>query len=101
MQTTSPWRVTLGIICTGLRSPKRGGLRSGEQSPEATRPRSGLGPQGVEVRDEDVARLSPLGFEHINLLGRYKFGLPPELRRGELRPLREPMGQVVRLWLPR
>jgi hypothetical protein len=62
---------------------------------------SQLRAQGVEVRDEDVARLSPLGFEHINQLGRYKFGLPPELRRGELRPLREPMGQVVRLWLPR
>jgi hypothetical protein len=26
---------------------------------------------GFEVRDEDVARLSPLVHEHINMLGRY------------------------------
>lgn len=32
--------------------------------------------QGVEVRDEDVARLSPLGYGHVNLLGRYEFALP-------------------------
>jgi hypothetical protein len=27
--------------------------------------------QGVPVKDEDVARLSPLGHAHINFLGRY------------------------------
>jgi hypothetical protein len=27
--------------------------------------------EGFEVRDVDVARLSPLGHEHINMLGRY------------------------------
>lgn len=43
---------------------------------------------GIEVRDEDVARLSPLGHEHINLLGRYHFGLPEEVLGGALRPLR-------------
>jgi hypothetical protein len=32
--------------------------------------------QGYEVRDEDVVRLSPLGFEHNNMLGRYAFILP-------------------------
>lgn len=26
--------------------------------------------EGYDVRDEDVARLSPLSFEHINMLGR-------------------------------
>ena len=31
---------------------------------------------GFDVRDEDVARLSPLGFDHINMLGRYAFTLP-------------------------
>jgi hypothetical protein len=40
------------------------------------------------VRDEDVARLSPLGFDHINMLGRYAFILPDQIARGELRPLR-------------
>ncbi len=46
--------------------------------------------EGYEVRDEDVARLSPLGFEHINMLGRYAFTLPEPVARGELRPLRDP-----------
>ena len=46
--------------------------------------------EGHPVRDEDVARLSPLGFEHINMLGRYAFTLPEPVARGELRPLRDP-----------
>lgn len=45
---------------------------------------------GHDVRDEDMARLSPLGFEHINMLGRYAFTLPDTVARGELRPLRDP-----------
>jgi len=46
--------------------------------------------EGFDVRDEDVARLSPLGFDHINMLGRYAFILPDQIARGELRPLRDP-----------
>ena len=46
--------------------------------------------EGFAVRDEDVARLSPLGHEHINMLGRYAFTLPDLVARGELRPLRDP-----------
>jgi uncharacterized protein (DUF2461 family) len=46
--------------------------------------------EGFKVRDEDVARLCPLGFEHINMLGRYAFTLPDIVARGELRPLRNP-----------
>jgi Tn3 transposase DDE domain len=46
--------------------------------------------EGFDVRDEDVARLSPLGHEHINMLGRYAFTLPEPVARGELRPLRSP-----------
>lgn len=42
------------------------------------------------VKDEDVARLSPLIHEHINMLGRYSFAVPESVLRGELRPLREP-----------
>lgn len=41
--------------------------------------------EGFDVRDEDVARLSPLGHEHINMLGRYAFTLPEPVARGELR----------------
>jgi TnpA family transposase len=44
--------------------------------------------QGYAIRDEDVARLSPLIRKHINLLGRYDFDLPEAQQRGELRPLR-------------
>lgn len=46
--------------------------------------------EGYPVKDEDVARLSPLVFEHINLLGRYTFSMPESVQRGELRPLRTP-----------
>ncbi|HBQ8693424.1 TPA: Tn3 family transposase, partial [Klebsiella pneumoniae] len=46
--------------------------------------------QGYQVLDDDVARLSPLGWEHINMLGRYSFAVPEEVARGELRPLRNP-----------
>ena len=46
--------------------------------------------EGFDVRPEDVARLSPLGFKHINMLGRYAFTLPDTVARGELRPLRDP-----------
>ena len=43
------------------------------------------------IRSEDVARLSPLVFDHINLLGRYAFSVPESVVRGELRPLRNPL----------
>jgi TnpA family transposase len=46
--------------------------------------------EGYDVLDEDVARLSPLGSEHVGMLGRYHFELPRDVARGELRPLRDP-----------
>ena len=46
--------------------------------------------EGFPVKPEDVARLSPLVFDHINLLGRYAFAVPEAVQRGELRPLRTP-----------
>ncbi len=46
--------------------------------------------EGYPVRDEDVARLSPLIHEHINILGRYSFSMPEAVAKGELRPLRNP-----------
>lgn len=45
---------------------------------------------GHAVLDDDVARLSPLGSKHINMLGRYAFTIPDMVARGELRPLRDP-----------
>jgi TnpA family transposase len=43
--------------------------------------------RGYPVQDEDVVRLSPLGFRHLNMLGRYTFTTPMP---GQLRPLRDP-----------
>jgi len=42
---------------------------------------------GYPVNDEDVARLSPLGDRHLNVLGRYSFTPPGAVG---LRPLRDP-----------
>ena len=42
------------------------------------------------MRPEDVARLFPLGFDHITILGRYQFVVPESVQRGEFRPLRPP-----------
>jgi hypothetical protein len=47
-----------------------------------------LASEGYPVRPEDVALLSPLVFDHINLLGRYAFSFPDSIARGQLRPLR-------------
>ncbi|WP_192580527.1 Tn3 family transposase [Micromonospora sp. ALFpr18c] len=44
--------------------------------------------QGYPVRDEDAARLSPLGYAYINMLGRYNFPAPSAEQR--IRPLRDP-----------
>jgi hypothetical protein len=42
------------------------------------------------VLDEDVAWLSPLTYEHINIRGRYSFAVPEAVAKGELGPLRDP-----------
>jgi len=46
--------------------------------------------EGYPVHAADVARLTPLRWSHINMLGRYAFVLPDAIARGELRPLRNP-----------
>jgi TnpA family transposase len=46
--------------------------------------------QGWDIEPDDVARLSPLGFIHINMLGRYYFELAEAIQNGEFRPLRNP-----------
>lgn len=42
---------------------------------------------GFLVDDADVQRLSPLGYDHINFIGRYSFYLPEEVLMGNLRPI--------------
>ncbi len=49
---------------------------------------------GQQVLPEDVARLSPLGRKHINMLGRYYFSIEKAIERGELRPLRDPEARL-------
>jgi TnpA family transposase len=44
---------------------------------------------GMEIRDEDIRRLDPLGFAHIRFLGRYDFTLKVRTEPGGLRPLRQ------------
>lgn len=44
--------------------------------------------RGMTVLSEDIERLSPLGYDHINLLGRYTFSLPEDIRQGAFHPLR-------------
>lgn len=45
--------------------------------------------EGHEIRDEDMARLSPLEHRNLNVLGRYSF-TPTPPAGGTLRPLRDP-----------
>jgi len=42
------------------------------------------------VNDDDVARLSPLLHECINMLKQYSFLVPEAIAKGELRVLRDP-----------
>jgi TnpA family transposase len=46
--------------------------------------------ESYEVKSEDVARLTPLGYAHFNFLGRYSFNLAEPVAKGNLRPLRDP-----------
>ncbi len=48
---------------------------------------SQLRDEGYPVRDDDMARLSPLASQHVNFLGRYAFTSSPP---AELRALRDP-----------
>ena len=43
---------------------------------------------GQTLAAADVARLSPLGNDHLNVLGRYSFALPPAIQRGAWRAFR-------------
>ncbi|MES4906105.1 MULTISPECIES: hypothetical protein [unclassified Streptomyces] len=61
--------------------------------PAICRPAAGAAPpeeREHDVRDEDVARLSPLKHANLNVLGRYSIraSVPAD---GGLRPLRDPV----------
>ena len=44
--------------------------------------------QGHPVQDADVARLSPVRYAHLNLVGRYSFEWDTHIANGTFRPLR-------------
>jgi len=46
--------------------------------------------EGKTVNEEDIARLSPARYEHINPYGKYRFEAEEGLSRTRLRPLRPP-----------
>lgn len=46
--------------------------------------------QGESVKAEDEARLSPLGYKHVNMFGHYSFTLAEQVVNGQLRPLKQP-----------
>ncbi len=45
--------------------------------------------QGEEVLEDDEARLSPLSYKHVNMLGHYSFTLAEQVIQGQLRPLKQ------------
>lgn len=48
----------------------------------------------IEIKEEDEARLSPLGYGHINVLGHYSFTLTKQVTKGKLRPLNQPSDDI-------
>jgi TnpA family transposase len=53
--------------------------------------------QSFEISEEDEARLSPLPYGHVNMLGHYSFILSENVMKGKLRPLNQPSEQI---WIP-
>src|SRR5947207_4205438 len=52
--------------------------------------------EGRPVNEEDIARLSPARYEHINPYGKYRFEVEEGLSRSRLRPLRQATEQQSR-----
>jgi len=47
--------------------------------------------QSMVIHEEDEARLSPLLYGHVNMLGNYSFTLADNVMKGKLRPLNQPV----------
>ena len=50
---------------------------------------SQLRDRGMDIHTEDLARLSPLGYRHIHLLGRYLVALSADVPPAGFRALRQ------------
>jgi hypothetical protein len=48
--------------------------------------------EGYFFSDEDISRLSPTRYEHVNPYGIYLFDIEKESKRASLRPLRKLSG---------
>lgn len=46
--------------------------------------------QDTEIKEEDEARLSPLGYKYVNMLGHHSFTLADQVIKGQLRLLKNP-----------
>lgn len=75
---------TRSIAAAWSSTPSGCGRRS-TSTPPSPSPRT----EGHEIREEDIARLSPLKHRNLNLLGRYSFTASTPAA-GALRPLRDP-----------
>lgn len=42
---------------------------------------------GAVLKDNEIQRLSPLGYDHINIMGKYSFEVSEAINNGKLRPL--------------
>ena len=51
---------------------------------------------GQALSDEQIAHLSPLGWEHINFIGDYLWQPQPHSSMQHLRPLRKPVSDGLR-----
>lgn len=52
--------------------------------------------QGEEIAETTAAHIAPLGWEHINLIGKYHFASQPGHTLENLRPLRGSEGEEAR-----
>ena len=52
--------------------------------------------EGKTVNEEDIARLSPARYEHINPYRKHRFEVEEGLSRTRLRPLRPPTEHPLR-----
>jgi hypothetical protein len=43
----------------------------------------------MTILSEDVARLSPIGHQHVNVYGKYSFTLAETIQQGAFHPLRD------------
>jgi hypothetical protein len=51
--------------------------------------------QSILIYEVDEARLSPLLYGHVNMLGHYSFILADTVMKGKLRPLNQPVEMIA------